>query len=191
MDLTNIFEGERIRLTEINPKEDAEKETVWSHSIEYARARKENPVRPISALESRKYLEEKLKSAEEEGNQFHFAIRSKDGKDELLGFLSIAGIEWKNGQGFIQILMGNDEIGKEYLAESLRLGLQYVFDELDFYHICFEVPAYVVYTISTLEQAGFQQEARLREIIFHQGRYYDRFVFGLLADEWRAQKGSK
>ena len=191
MDSTNIFEGEHIRLTEINPKEDAEKETIWSHSIEYARARKENPVRPFSALESRKALEEKLKEAETEGNSFHFAIRSKNGKEDLLGFLDIANIEWKNGQGFIQLLMGNEEIEKEYLSESLQLGLRYAFDELNFYHVCIEVSDYAAHPISVLEKAGFQEEARLREIIFHQGEFHDRLILGLLDDEWRKQKGSK
>ena len=61
MDLTNIFESERLRLTEIDPKVDAEKDSLWSHTIEYARNRKTNPVRPISALESKKNLEEELK----------------------------------------------------------------------------------------------------------------------------------
>ncbi len=191
MDLTNIFEGERLHLTEINPKEDSEKDALWSHSIEYARARKGNPVRPISALESRKSLEEELKEAEEEGNRFHFAIRSRDEKEGLLGFLDVVNIEWKNGQGFIQILLGSEAICKEHLPESLQLGLRYAFDELNFYHVCMEIPVYEVATIAALEKAGFTREACLREIIFHEGKYHDRIIFGLLAEEWREQKGSK
>ncbi|MGV8025173.1 MAG: GNAT family N-acetyltransferase [Anaerolineaceae bacterium] len=191
MDLTNIFEGERLCLTEINPKEDAEKDALWSHAIEYARARKKNPVRPISVLESRKSLEEELKEAENEGDRFHFAIRSKDEKEGLLGFLDVVNIEWKNGQGFIQILLGNEEISKEYLAESLQLGLRYIFDELNLYHVCVEVPAYEAAIIVVFEKAGFMHEACLREIIFHEGKYHDRILFGLLAEEWRMQKGLK
>ncbi len=191
MDLTNIFEGERLRLTEINPKEDSEKDALWSHAIEYARVRKTNPVRPISALESRKSLEEELKEAEEEGNRFHFAIRSKNEKEDLLGFLDVVNIEWKNGQGFLQILLGSEAICKEHLAESLQLGLKYAFDELNLYHVCMEISAYETATVAVLEEVGFMREACLREIAFHEGKYHDHIIFGLLAEEWRKQKGSQ
>ena len=191
MDLTNIFESERLRLTEIDPKADAEKDSLWSHSIEYARNRKTNPVRPISALESTKNLEEELKEAENEGNRFHFAIRSKNGEEELLGFLDVANIEWKNGQGSLQIIFGNETTCKEFFSESLQLGLQYAFGELNLYHVCMEIPAYETERTAALEEADFVREACLREIVFHEGTYHDRILFGLLAEEWRMQKGLK
>ena len=191
MELTNIFEGERLRLTEVDPKADSEKDSLWSHSIEYARNRKSNPVRPVSTSESKKKLEEELKEAEEEGNCFHFAIRSKDEKEELVGFLDVVNIEWKNGQGFLRIYFGNEALCREYLAESVQLGLTYVFDELNLYHVCMEIPAYETAIAAVLEKAGFQHEACLREIIFHEGKYFDRIMVGLLAEEWRSQKGLK
>ncbi len=189
MDSTNIFVGEQLRLSEINPKEDAEKESLWTHAIEYARMRKENPVRPMSAMEVRKDLEGKLKESDESGHSFHFAIRSKDGDGELLGFLNVVNIEWSNGQGVLQILFGTEELSKEHLPESIQMALRYAFDELNLYHICMEAPAYDTITIPILEKTGFSREACLREIIFHNGKYHDRIIFGILAEEWRQKKG--
>ena len=189
MDSTNIFEGERIRLTEINPKEDAEKESQWMHSIEYARFRAENPIRPMSVSEVRKDLEEKLKESDQERSSVYFAIRSRADEKELLGFFHVIDIEWSNGQGLLQILLGTEEIKKEYLVESLSLALRFAFDELNLYHIYFEIPSYDIDTIKVLEKAGFVQEACMREMIYHAGKYYDRIVLGLLAEEWRQKKG--
>ncbi len=189
MDLTNIFVGEKIRLTEMNPQEDAEKESLWTHSIDYARLRKENPVRPMAAFEIRKDIEEKLKEAEQEGCSFYFAVHSRANEEALLGFLHISGIEWANGQGLLRVLMGTEEIAHDHLAESLFLGLRYAFDELNLYHIYCEVPAYEIDTIKVLEKAGFVREACLREIVYRAGSYHDRIFYGMLAEEWRQRKG--
>lgn len=189
MDSTNIFEGEHIRLTEINPKEDAEKESQWMHSIEHARFRAENPVRPMSVSEVSKDLEEKLKESDQERSSFYFAIRSKADEKELLGFLHIINIEWSNGQGLLQILLGTEEIKKEFLVESLSLALRYIFDELNLYHIFCEIPSYDVDAINVLKKTGFIQEACMREMVYHTGQYHDRIALGLLAEEWRQKKG--
>jgi RimJ/RimL family protein N-acetyltransferase len=54
-----------------------------------------------------------------------------------------------------------------------------------------EIPAYETATVAVLEEVGFMCEACLREIAFHEGKYHDHIIFGLLAEEWRKQKGSK
>jgi len=189
MDQTNIFEGERIRLTDIDPKEDAEKDSQWMHSIEYARFRTENPVRPMSVSEVSKDLEEKLKESDQERSSFYYAVRLKTGEKDLLGFLHIIDIEWPNGQGLLQVLMGTEEIKKEYLEEALSLALRYAFDELNLYHIFCEIPSYDIDVIKAFEKAGFAQEACLREMVYHAGEYHDRIMFGIVGEEWRQKKG--
>jgi len=48
-----------------------------------------------------------------------------------------------------------------------------------------EVLDYAEAAITVIENAGFQQEARLREIAYHAGAYHDHLIYGLLAEEWR------
>lgn len=42
---------------------------------------------------------------------------------------------------------------------------------------------------ATLEGAGFEQEARVRERYFVDGEFVDRIEYGLLADAWRTRNG--
>jgi RimJ/RimL family protein N-acetyltransferase len=43
-------------------------------------------------------------------------------------------------------------------------------------------------TIRILEEYKFIPEARMRELIYHEGSYHDCFVYGLLAEEWRMER---
>jgi RimJ/RimL family protein N-acetyltransferase len=39
--------------------------------------------------------------------------------------------------------------------------------------------------VRVYEKVGFRHEGRLRQAIFHDGRYWDTLVMGLLHAEWR------
>jgi len=189
MDETNIFVGERIRLTEINPKTDAEIEAQWTQDLSYARLRKKNPVRPLAPMEVRKDLDEKLKESDEGRRSFFYAMRDRQEESSLLGFMYITDVEWKNGQGFLQLLFKDDVTTALYIAESLHMALRYSFNELNLYHICMEVDDCALIHIQAIEDAGFKLEAHLREIAYINDAYHDRLIFGLLAEEWRNSQG--
>ncbi|NMB62229.1 MAG: GNAT family N-acetyltransferase [Chloroflexi bacterium] len=191
MDETNIFIGDHIRLTEIDPKKDAEVEAQWTQDLSYARLRKKNPVRPLAPTEVRKDLDEKLKESDEGRRSFFYAMRDCLEEDSLLGFMYITEIEWKNGQGFLRLLFKNDETTALYIAEGLHLALRYVFDELNLYHICMEVYDCALLHIQAIENAKFSLEARLREITYITDAYHDRLIYGLLAEEWRISQGAE
>jgi RimJ/RimL family protein N-acetyltransferase len=185
MDTTNIFLGEKLRLTEIHPKTDAETEADWMQDMAYVNLRKQMPARPLSVTALCKDLEEKLKESDEGRSTFYYAIRERDDESSLVGFMYVVDIEWKNGQGFLQLLFKDEATTHMSMPESLQLALRYVFDELSLVHICMEVLDYAEAAITVIENAGFQQEARLREIAYHAGAYHDHLIYGLLAEEWR------
>jgi len=185
MDNTNIFLGEKLRLTEIHPKTDAETEADWMQDMAYVNLRKQMPARPLSVMELRKDLEGKLKESDEGRRTFYYAIREKDNESSLVGFMYVVDIEWKNGQGFLKLLFKDEATTQMSMPESLQLALRYVFGELSLVHICMEVQDYAGAAITVIENAGFTLEARLREIAYHEGAYHDRYIYGLLAEEWR------
>ena len=42
--------------------------------------------------------------------------------------------------------------------------------------------------IKLFEQLGFTKEGTRRDQVFHQGRFWDEVLYGLLAEEFNAQK---
>lgn len=46
-----------------------------------------------------------------------------------------------------------------------------------------EVYEYNEVSIKLLEKFGFKKEGRLKKAKFHNGRYYDIFIYGLLKNE--------
>ena len=188
MELTNIFLSEHLKLTEIDPKLDGETESGWMLDLDYARQRSSNPVRPKAAKEVQNDLEEKLKESNEGRRSFYYAIRAKQEDGELVGFLYLDSIEWKNGQGFLRLLFKDEDTTAQYMTESLQLALRYAFDELNLYHVCMELSDYALAAIRVVEDAGFMLEVCLREIIYREGQHHDRLIYGLLAQEWRKAK---
>lgn len=188
MEPANIFEGERLRLTEINPKGDAQIETEWMYDLDYARQRTSNPVHLLNPTQLSKDLEEKLKESEEGRSDFFYAIRTNQGEEQLVGFMFLTNIEWNNGQSFLQMLFKDEDATRSYLREGLDLALRYIFNEMNLYHVCMYVADFKETTIRILEECDFIPEARMRELIYHGGRYHDCFVYGLLAEEWRMNR---
>jgi len=94
MELTNIFLSEHLKLTEIDPKGDAQIEYEWMNDLDYARQRTSNPVHLLNFTQLSKDLEEKLKGSEEGRSEFYYAIRTNQEKDQLVGFMFLNNIEW-------------------------------------------------------------------------------------------------
>ncbi len=191
MELTNIFLSEHLKLTEIDPKGDAQIEYEWMYDLDYARQRTSNPVHLLNPTQLSKDLEEKLKESDEGRSDFYYAIRTNQDEEQLVGFMFLTNIEWNNGQSFLQMLFKDKDAIKSCLKESLDLALRYIFNEMNLYHVCMYVADFKETTIRILEEYNFIPEARMRELIYHEGSYHDCFVYGLLAEEWRMNRGKE
>ncbi len=43
------------------------------------------------------------------------------------------------------------------------------------------------WAVATYRRVGFAEEGRRRQVVFHQGRFHDQILMGILADEWRTE----
>ena len=188
MELTNIFLSEHLKMTEINPKGDAQIESEWMYDLDYARQRTSNPIHLLNPAQLSKDLEEKINESGESRSDFFYAIRTNQEKEELVGFMFLTNTEWNNGQSFLQMLFRDEEAIQSYLKEGLDLALRYIFNEMNLYHVCMYVADFKETTIRILEECNFIPEACMREMIYHDGGYHDCFVYGLLAEEWRMNR---
>jgi len=67
--------------------------------------------------------------------------------------------------------------------------VRYGFLELGLNRVGLNVWAYNDRAIAAYRKAGFVEEGRTREAVWHDGRFHDELSMGLLASEWDANRG--
>ena len=79
--------------------------------------------------------------------------------------------------------------GQGYGEAMLAALCNYGFGKLALHRIWAEIFADNGASKRLFEKAGFRHEGTLRELSFHDGRWRDSWIYGVLADEWRAHAG--
>jgi RimJ/RimL family protein N-acetyltransferase len=182
---TQLFQGQHIRLGQINYEKDPAIESGWTHNSKYLHSLGPQIGRPLSAAGIKKRYEAIEKEMDESKNLFYFTIRSQE-DDRLLGFARLFWIEWSNGSGGIQIAIGNpDERDQPYAREALQLVLNYAFRELNLYRLSALASEDDPLGIDLLKSAGFVEEVRRRQAIRRNGSTLDLLLMGLLNSESR------
>lgn len=104
--------------------------------------------------------------------------------DVLIGSISIHNIDHLNRTAFIGIFIGEKEHrNKGYGTDAIRLILEYGFKTLNLRKIMLTVHADNYAAIACYKKVGFQEEGRLRECIYKDGRYIDKVYMGILKKE--------
>jgi RimJ/RimL family protein N-acetyltransferase len=178
----SLFEGERVRFMPPDPEKDAAIESAWTHDAEYLRLIDAAPARPLSpAAVKKKY--EKLEKAE--NREFYFAVRTLD-DDRLIGFAHLYWVDLQHGAAMLNLGVGQPaDRGQGYGSDTLRLLLNYGFDELNLHRVAVRTASYNTGAIRFLERHGFVEEVRNREAVFRDGQRWDGLIYGLLRADRR------
>jgi len=111
--------------------------------------------------------------------------------DQLIGATGLHRIDCKDRQASFGISIGEKgEWGKGYGTEATRLIVQHAFQTLNLNRVWLHVFEYNERGIRTYERVGFKREGVLRQDRYHDGRYWDSVVMGILREEWQALKES-
>ncbi|MCS6903330.1 MAG: GNAT family N-acetyltransferase [Candidatus Bipolaricaulota bacterium] len=111
--------------------------------------------------------------------------------DKLIGSTGLHRLDWKNRHCMFGILIGDKtEWGKGYGTETTCLMARYAFETLGMHRVWLSVYEYNQRGIRAYEKAGFVREGLLRQARYHNGRFYDVLVMGLLRSEWEAQRST-
>lgn len=181
---TQLFEGQLICLAPIDHEKDPEIESKWTHDPDYLRMLSTKPARPLSPGMVKKKYEAIEKEMDEGHSAFYFTIRARP-DDRLVGFIKIYWVEWTNGNGWVELGVGDaNDRGHGYGSEALRLILRYAFAELNLFRLSAIVPEYNPAALHLFAKAGFVEEVRRREALQRDGRYWDAINMGLLREEW-------
>jgi RimJ/RimL family protein N-acetyltransferase len=182
-----LFEGKDIRITAIDPEQDAAVISPWTHNLDFTHWIRRTPAHPLTVFELKKHFEEFLKESEEQRAKFAYAIRLREG-DRLIGLLILNWVSWSNAVTYFGINIADSHDRQAYGPEALKMALAYFFDELNLNRVEAWAAEYNLEEMSQLEQEGFVQEARRRQVLYRQGRFWDCFIYGLLRAEWRGQQ---
>jgi RimJ/RimL family protein N-acetyltransferase len=81
--------------------------------------------------------------------------------------------------------LGEDYWGRGIMTEAVRLGVAYAFNTFDIHRIQAWAYAWNPASRRVLEKAGFTLEGCARKEVFKDGAFVDRWLFGLLREEWQ------
>ena len=181
---TPLFEGSLIRLGALDHDKDAQIESAWTHDPAFMRMMYTEAMHPLSVFQLKKKYEALEKELDESKDLFHFRIRARE-NERLLGFGEIRRISWPNGTGEICLGLGSPaDWRKGYGHEALGLMIRYAFSEINLYRLAAVIPEYNQPALALFTKTGFSPEVCRRQALARDGRRWDAWHYGLLANEW-------
>ncbi|UPK76127.1 GNAT family N-acetyltransferase [Nocardioidaceae bacterium SCSIO 66511] len=178
-----LLEGERVRLRPLREEDLRHLETWWAEpAISVLQQHDVRPRPEGSELDTFRRW-----SANDVPGQAGFCVVRRD-EGTLLGHVTIFGADPKNRAGTFAIVLGPEHLGQGYGTEAVRLMVRYGFSEMGLHRIGLQTYAFNDRALATYAKAGFVEEGRRREAIFHDGEFHDEVQLGLLESEWRTQR---
>jgi RimJ/RimL family protein N-acetyltransferase len=178
----NIYRGEKVRLTAVDPQKDVPLFATWQRDSEYARMLDSDAVRMWSPTQNKEWIEKQQK--QEGFESLEFIIRALE-DDKPIGFVGLDGISWHNGNSWVGIGIGDREYwDKGCGTDAMRILARYAFEVLRLHRLNLNVFSYNTRAIHVYEKIGFQVEGRVREAIHREGQRWDMIFMGLLREDF-------
>ncbi|MBI1802073.1 MAG: GNAT family N-acetyltransferase [Chloroflexi bacterium] len=179
--MTNVFQGERVRLRALRP-DDWPAFEAFDADSELTRSLYFIPF-PRSPERSRQWAAEQA-MAEPKHDNFFWVIENQQGI--VVGSINTHDCWPRNGTFEYGVCIGLEHRRQGYAGEAIRLILRYFFGELRYQKVTVRVYAFNEPSLRLHLKLGFQPEGRLRRMIFSRGEYHDVLLLGMTADEFRA-----
>lgn len=172
------IEGERIYLRPIS-MEDTERIVAWRNE---GRVRKNFIYQEPFTKEGH---EAWMRTKVERGSTVQFIIHEKD-TDRPVGSVYFRDIDPRNKKAEYGIFIGEaDAAGKGIGTETARLAVAYARDVLKLHKLTLRVFADNGAAVKSYQNAGFVQEARLKDEFFRDGKYRDMLLMAVIFKENR------
>ena len=179
--LTNLFRGDRVRLTAEEPETIAEAFCRWNQNSEFIRLLDDDPCH----LWSEKKLKEQAGKGVDANQWIEFMIR-RLADDRHIGSVGLFRINPSQGEAFMGIGIGEEDLwGKGNGTDAIRLMLNYAFSELNLRRISLDLFEYNQRALRSYQKVGFIEEGRMRGAFQREGRRWDSIYMGILRDDWQ------
>lgn len=176
---TDLLIGHNLRLTSLK-EDDLNIFENWYNDVKFLRH-----YDMIAAFpKSQPQLLEILRDIRNSSDRYIFAVRTLK-ENKFIGVTGFENILWTNGVATIYIGIGDNTFrGRGFGKESLKLTMEFGFQELNLHRIQLTVLSYNDPAIKLYESLGFKREGVFREFIHRDGKKYDMYLYGILRSEW-------
>jgi Acetyltransferases, including N-acetylases of ribosomal proteins len=183
-----IWESGRVRLRPVRP-EDGPTHFLWNRDSTMLRA-VDRLYLPQSEQAARRWAEEaaaRAAAGEGEKDGFQFEIETLAG--ELVGSISTHHCDPRCGTFYYGVAVLPEHQRRGYATDAIRLVLRFYFGELRYQKVNAEVYAFNDASLCLHRRLGFREEGRLRRMVYTDGQFFDKVIFGLTAEEFAASEG--
>ena len=181
--MESIFEGDRIRLTTI-ANDDLPQFAAWLSDFSLQRLVNPGMSFPHDVddlLNPEGWFQADLRNEKSR----MFAVRTQI-DDTFIGTCGIIGMNMFTRCAEIGINIAHpDYRGRGYGREIMLLTMRYGFEQLNLNRINLRVMGFNTRAIRLYERLGFKHEVTERELLFHDGNYFDQLRMGILRTEWK------
>ncbi len=181
---TQLFESEHLILTWYDLDQDAAIEAGFTRNLDYAwRMDVDSIAHPLTTFEMKKKREEALKKSEENGSSFCYSLRSKE-DNRFLGVVVLPWVSWVNRDAYFYLAVGDEKDEDRYFEEAMHITLRYIFEELGLYHTQTWLGSHDEVRTVRYKRAGMVVEVCQRQMVYRQGRLWDRLSMGISQQDW-------
>ena len=101
----------------------------------------------------------------------------------LVGHLGLFGVQPKTRSATYAIGLGAEHLGRGYGTDATRLAVSYAFREMNLHRIELTTMAFNERALAAYRKAGFREEGRRRDAVFHDGGYHDEVLMSVLSTD--------
>lgn len=186
--MNNLFEGRLVRLRAMEP---GDAETEFRHLQDSEVSRLDSNIEfPRALADIRRQLENPREPRYPDDK--YLVIETLDG--QMVGGINTQLTDPRHGTFSIGIgLPERTAWGKGYAKEAMLLILRYMFHERRYQKCNIGVFAFNERAIGLYRHLGFQDEGRIRRVVFTNSQFHDEILLGMTVEEfderyleWRA-----
>ncbi|HEY3342146.1 MAG TPA: GNAT family N-acetyltransferase [Anaerolineae bacterium] len=180
---TNIWQGRKVRLRAMEPSDWMVFQTN-DLDTDVARLCYEIPF-PRSTAGTMKWAEH-MATTPPQDDCYRLVIENRNG--EVVGNLNTFECNRRCGTFKYGLAVMRPHWRQGYASEAIQLVLRYYFGELRYQKVTVHVYDFNTASIQLHRRLGFQEEGRLRRMIYTGGQQHDEILFGLTAEEFAGQQ---
>ena len=151
----------------------------WRNQPEYRRFFRE--YRELSSINQEKWFESRVL---QDKNTEMFSIIDLS-SNELIGACGLCYIDWINRNADVSIYIGKDNlyIDDFFAVDTMKLIIEYAFDELNLHRLWTELYDFDEKKIKLFKKLDFKLEGRHKETHWTEGMWHDSIFFGKIRKE--------
>jgi len=121
---------------------------------------------------------------------YYFTLTPPHSPDIAMGSVYVAIRDEDHQQAEVGYILGKPYWGKGYMTEAVKAVIDFAFTHMPIHRLYAECISENQGSVRVLQKVGMRQEAHLRHTHYFSGRWWDTYIFALLADEWHNRQNT-